>query len=106
MMRLGLKDRYFTLTLAVSIISVLAILGVLQYRWSTQVSQANEAQIGANLRSLMMDWHFDLFRDFSTIAVALQVGPDSGARDDWHDYLARYEEWQNSADNPEVIENV
>src|SRR5690242_11908784 len=100
------KNRYFAFTLGAAIVSVLVILGVLQYRWSNQVSEANEAQIGANLRSLMMDWHFDLFRDFSSIAVALQVGPDSGARDDWRDYLGRYMEWQNTALNPEIVQSV
>lgn len=106
MIKSGFKDRYFTLGLAGAIISVLIILGILQYRWSNQVSEANEAQIGANLRSLMMDWHFDLFRDFSSIAVALQVGPDSGARDNWKDYLARYAEWQDSTSDPGIVDNV
>jgi len=106
MVRSGFRDRYFTLGLSAAIVSVLVILAVLQYRWSNQVSAANETQIGANLRSLMMDWHFDLFRDFSAIAVALQVGPDSGARDDWHDYLARYRDWQDFADDPEIVKSV
>src|SRR5947209_9227886 len=106
MMKRGLKDRYFTLGLGAAIVLVLVVLGVLQYRWSNQISEANEAQIGANLRSLMLDWHFDLFRDFSAIAVGLQVGPDSGARDDWRDYLARYEEWRESATDPEIVQSV
>src|SRR5437868_927635 len=100
------KDRYLTLGLALAIVSVLVILAVLQYRWSNQVSEANEAQIGSNLRSLMTDWHFDLFRDFSSIAVSLQVGPDSGARDDWRDYVARYKEWQQSANHRELVKDA
>jgi two-component system, OmpR family, sensor histidine kinase SenX3 len=105
-MRSLVKDRYLTLGLALAIVAVLVILAVLQYRWSNQVSEANEAQIGSNLRSLMTDWHFDLFRDFSSIAVSLQVGPDSGARNDWRDYLGRYKEWQQSATHREIVKDV
>jgi signal transduction histidine kinase len=44
----------------------------------------------------MMKWHSDLYVEFSAICTAMQVGPDSGARDTWNDYLERYVEW-NSA---------
>jgi signal transduction histidine kinase len=87
-------------------VAVLIILATLQYRWSTQVGEANEAQIGANLQALLMDWQMDLFREFSGIAIALQVGPDSGARDDWPDYLDRYGEWIRTADHPDLVESI
>lgn len=50
-------------------------------------------RIGAELDSLMMKWHSDLYAEFSAICTAIQVGPDSGARDTWNDYLERYVEW-------------
>jgi signal transduction histidine kinase len=105
-MRSELKDRYLPLGLGVAIVAVLAILAVLQYRWSNQVSEANETQIGTTLQASMTDWHFDLFRELSTIAVSLQVGPDSGARDDWQDYLGRYREWRDASGSPEVVRDV
>jgi len=50
-------------------------------------------RMGAELESLMMKWHSDLYGEFSAICTAMQVGPDSGARDTWEDYFARYLEW-------------
>jgi signal transduction histidine kinase len=105
-MKLFSKPQGILSPLVMAMLAVLIILAVLQYRWSMQVGEANEAQIGANLQALLMDWHMDLFREFSGIAIALQVGPDSGARDDWPDYLDRYAEWARTADHPDLIENV
>ena len=50
-------------------------------------------RMGAELESLMTKWHSDLYSEFSAICIAMQVGPDSGARDSWNDYLERYVEW-------------
>lgn len=86
--------------------AVLVTLGVLQYRWSEEVSKADETRLGDSLHSLLMDWHLDFFREFSAIAVDLQVGPDAGAHDNWRDYLQRYGEWRLTADHPGLIDKV
>ena len=85
---------------------LLVIMGVLQYRWNTQIRQATEVRMGADLESAMMKWHLDLYGEFSAICVALQIGPDSGARDSWDDYLPRYVEWIRAASDPASIENL
>ena len=72
---------------------LLAAVAILQYRWSNEASRADEVRIGTELASLMMKWHSDLYGEFSAICTAIQVGPDSGARDTWKDYLDRYVEW-------------
>jgi signal transduction histidine kinase len=72
---------------------LLSAVAGLQYRWTNEASRADEMRIGAELESLMMKWHGDLYGEFSAICTAIQVGPDSGARDTWNDYLERYVEW-------------
>ena len=72
---------------------LLTAVAVLQYRWTNEASRADEIRIGAELESQMMKWHGDLYGEFSAICTAIQVGPDSGARDTWNDYLERYVEW-------------
>ncbi len=74
-------------------VGLLATVAVLQFRWTTEASRADEMRIGAELESLMTKWHGDLYGEFSAICVAMQVGPDVGARDTWNDYLERYVEW-------------
>jgi signal transduction histidine kinase len=83
---------------------LLVILGALNYRWGLQIKRAAEMQVGADLESAMIKWHLDFYGEFSTVCVALQIGPDSGERDSWEDYLHRYTRWgrattsENSAD--------
>ena len=87
------------------IVVLLSIIAVLQYRWNDQIRKATEARMGAELESSMINWHLDLYGEFSAICVALQVGPDSGARDRWDDYLQRYKDWRQ-ASTPGLIENI
>jgi len=75
---------------------LLAAIAILQYRWTNEASRADELRIGAELESLMMKWHSDLYGEFSAICTAIQVGPDAGARDTWNDYLERYVAWNNA----------
>src|SRR6267378_2886256 len=96
--------------------SLLVMVAALQYRWTKQLSEATEARIGSTLQPLMMRWHLDFYGELSAICVALQVGPDSGARDNWNDYLRRYvdlshapmnhESVENFYANPDLVENV
>src|ERR1700745_125154 len=85
---------------------LLVIVATLQYRWATQLSAATEVRIGSNLQSLMTRWHRDLYDELSAVCVALQVGPDSGARDGWNDYLQRYAEWTHNGITSEVAEGA
>ncbi len=77
-------------------VALLGVVAFLQYRWTWEVSNAEEVQIGSSLESLMRKWHNDLYGEFSAICIAMQVGPDSGARDTWADYLDRYVEWNDA----------
>src|SRR5215471_1725456 len=73
--------------------SLLIMVGVLQYRWTKELSVATEARIGSTLQPMILGWHLDFYSELSAICVALQVGPDAGAHDAWNDYLQRYAEW-------------
>jgi signal transduction histidine kinase len=86
--------------------SVLIIVGILQYRWTKQLSAASEARLGTPLQPLMIGWHLDFYGELSAICVALQVGPDSGARDNWDDFLHRYVNWSHVRVNPASVENI
>ena len=85
---------------------LLAIIAALQYRWTAEVTGVNEFRVGRDLESVMIKWHLDLYREFSAICVALQVGPDSGAHDRWKDYLERYIKWSRSEQNQNSVVNL
>jgi len=79
---------------------------IMQYRWNQQIRRAAETGLGASLESVMVEWHLNLYRELSTICIALQVGPDSGAHNHWNDYLLRFEAWRLAAGGKGVAENI
>src|ERR1700741_3794018 len=85
---------------------LLIMVAVLHYRGTKQLSVATEARIGNTLQPLIMRWHLDFYGELSAICVALQVGPDSGARDNWNDYLRRYIDWSHAPMSHELVENI
>jgi len=95
-----------SLLLPVGMTVLLIIVAVLQYRWTTQLNEATEVRVGSNLQSSMMAWNLDFYGELSAICIALQVGPDSGARDSWDDYLQRYAEWSRAETGPDSLENI
>jgi len=87
------------------IAGLLGAIAVLQYRWTEQLSAAMESRVGTDLYSSMTQWNLDFYGRLSDICVALQVGPDSGARDIWNDFLQRYVVWSRK-DGEQTIENI
>jgi hypothetical protein len=89
-------------TIAVSIV----ILSTLQYRWSSEIRKDAEIRVGTELESTMMKWHLDFYSEISAICNVLQIGPDSGARDRWEDYLHRYTQWSHARNSDDPMESI
>jgi signal transduction histidine kinase len=102
-MKLLIKERAFTTGMIILAVVVVIVLGVLQYRWSNQVSEATSIRLADSLQMSMINWHLDFFRDFSEICIAMRVEPDSGAQNDWNQYLRRFDEWKKSTAHPDLV---
>src|ERR1700680_3195451 len=102
-MKLLIKERAFTAGMIVVAVVVVIVLGVLQYRWSNQVSEATSIRLADSLQMSMINWHLDLFRVFSEVCVALRVDPDSSTQDDWAQYARRFEDWKKTTANPNLV---
>ena len=89
-----------------SIAVLLAIAAALEYRWSTEIKRAEQVRVATDLESVMIKWHLDFYGEFSTACVALQIGPDSGQRDSWEDYLHRYTQWSRAEDNSSSVTHL
>jgi signal transduction histidine kinase len=102
-MKLHIKEREFSTVMIVLAVLVVIVLGLLQYRWSNQVSEATSIRLADSLQMSMINWHLDFFRVFSEICVALRVDSDSGERDEWGQYARRYADWKKTTANPNVV---
>src|SRR5580693_1986520 len=81
-MKLHIKEREFSTVIIILAVVVVIVLGVLQYRWSNQVSEATSIRLADSLQMSMINWHLDFFRVFSEVCVALRVDPDSNTHED------------------------
>ncbi len=100
--KFAIKERAFTTAMVVLATVVVIVLGVLQYRWSNQVSEATSIRLADSLQMSMINWHLDFFRDFSEVCVAMQVGPVGLPESDWNQYALRFAEWQKVTAHPDL----
>jgi signal transduction histidine kinase len=102
-MKLPIKEREFSTVIIILAVIVVIVLGVLQYRWSNQVSEATSIRLADSLQMSMINWHLDFFRVFSEICVAMRVDPDSSTQDDWAQYARRFADWKKTTGNPNLV---
>ena len=102
-MKMPIKEREFSTVIIILAVIVVIVLGVLQYRWSNQVSEATSIRLADSLQMSMINWHLDFFRVFSEVCVALRVDPDSSTQEDWAQYARRYADWKKTTANPNLV---
>jgi len=105
-MRLMIKERAFTTGMIILAVVVVIVLGVLQYRWSNQVSEATSIRLADSLEMSMVNWHLDFFRDFSEICIAMRVDPEAGPQGDWNQYARRFDDWKKSTAHPNLVSGL
>jgi signal transduction histidine kinase len=105
-MKLLIKQRAFTTGMIILAVVVVIVLGVLQYRWSNQVSEATGIRLADSLQMSMINWHLDFFRDFSEICIAMRIEPETGARNTWNQYGQRFAEWKKTTAHPDLVSGV
>ena len=105
-MKLPIKEREFSTVIIILAVIVVIVLGVLQYRWSGQVSEATSIRLADSLQMSMINWHLDFFRALSEICVALRVDSDAGAAADSSLYAARYADWKKATANPGLVTGI
>ncbi len=100
------RDRVILSAIIGVLIVALFWLGILLYRWSLQVSEVTRLRVGVGLQAMMTDWQLEFYRRISETPIALQVGPDSGAHDDWKDYSERYRRHIRQTADPGLVKDV
>src|SRR5579862_1580705 len=105
-MKLPMKERAFTTVMIILATTVVIVLAALQYRWSNQVSEATSTRLADSLQMSLINWHQDLFRDFSEICVAMRYDQVSGAKADWGQYARSFLEWKKTTAHPELVSSI
>lgn len=105
-MKLPFKERTVSRAVVIPSAIIVAALAVLQYRWSTRVSEATAVRLADSLQMSMMNLQKDFFRYFSEIGLALRIDPVEDAPGDVDQYVRRFAEWKAVAKYPQLVSNV
>lgn len=92
--------------LLVSTALVVIILGIAQFYWSRQVSNATSIRLADSLQMSLTNWHIDLHRELSAICSALRVPPPGTNGADLPEYARRLAEWRTSAAHPALVSSL
>ena len=104
-MKLHLKERVLPAAVVVTTVVVI-MLAVLQYRWSTEVSEATGVRLADTLQLSMINWHLDFLRNFAEVSLTMRVDPEQGAIGDLSQYARRVAEWKAVARYPDLVAHV
>jgi signal transduction histidine kinase len=100
------KARTISMAVVIPSAIIVAALAVIEYRWSTRVSEATAVRLADSLQMSMMNWQKDFFRYFSEIGLALRIDPVEDAPGDVDRYVRRFAEWKAVAKYPKLVSNV
>jgi signal transduction histidine kinase len=93
-----------TLALITTTAAVVVALAVIQYRWNQEASDATGVRLADSLQLSMINWHLDLFRNLSEVALTIRV-PEEPEGLTEH-YARRFDEWRSIARYPELVANL
>jgi signal transduction histidine kinase len=105
-MKVPFKERSISTAIVIPSAIIVAALAVLQFRWSTRISEATAVRLADSLQMSMMNWQKDFFRYFSEIGLALRIDPVEDAPGDTGQYVRRFAEWKAVAKYPKLVSNV
>src|SRR5215475_3961726 len=103
-MKLPSKKSVLWPAVVCALAAVLVTLGVLQYRWSTEISEAAKSRMRADLIRSMIDFREDFLRELASVAVALQPNYSYGT--DLDSYAREFANWRRTASYPGLVQDV
>src|ERR1700689_401034 len=104
-MKLPFKERSISTAIVIPSAIIVAALALLQYRWSTRISEATGVRLADSLQMSMMNWQKDFLRYFSEIGLALRIDPVEDTPGDTGQYVRRFAEWKAVAKYPNLVSN-
>jgi signal transduction histidine kinase len=104
-MKISFKEHTISTVVVIPSAIIVVALAVLQYRWSSRVSEATAIRLADSLQMSMMNWQKDFFRCFSEIGQALRIDPIDDQSADVGQYVRRFAEWKAAAKYPNVVSN-
>ena len=105
-MKLPPKECVYSVAIVIALAAVLLVLAVVQYRWSSQVSEVAGVRMKANLQASLMGFRQDLYRELSAACLPLQLGSLNTAEERWPQYAQQFKQWSRTAAHPALVADL
>lgn len=86
--------------------AILVVLAVLQYRWISQVSEADRERIQASLENSVRQFRQEYSRELLNLCLASEPRPGQVAEHDWSGVTERLENWLQVSPYPGLVSQV
>jgi signal transduction histidine kinase len=104
MRRLGDTKLYLIVISAIA--AAVCVLGFLQYRWTTEISTAEQQRLTKILTKSVRQFDQQFAYDFERLGESFEIDPTEPADTIDARILARYVEWQRSTTRPDLLAGV
>ncbi len=106
MVKSEVKERIFRWIAVPALSAVLAVLAVLQYKWSGQVSTATMTQIQSNLETSLLGFRQDVGRELTSPCLEIRAGMDASPKPNSAQIKEQFRHWQQTAAHPNLVQAV
>jgi len=106
MAKTEIKERLFRWIAVPALAAVLAILAVLQYRWSGQVSTATRQQMQAALENSLMGFRQDVSRELASACMEIKSALDASPTVSPSQLKEQFSHWQQTAAHPNLVQDI
>src|SRR5437588_8201880 len=106
MVKSEVKGRIFRWIAVPALAAVLAILAVLQYKWSGQVSTATMTQIQSNLETSLLGFRQDVGRELTSPCLEIRAALDASSKSNPAQIKEQFRHWQQTAAHPNLVQDI
>jgi signal transduction histidine kinase len=100
------RERLFRWVAVPALAAVLALLAVLQYHWSAQVSTATRTRIQSSLENSLMLFRQDVTREIASVCLETRAALDASPKVNPSQIKEQFTHWQQTAAHPNLVQNI
>ena len=98
-----MKRSWTTILLIAGLVGLLVLLGVLQYRWMTQIGKSDSEKAHKQVQEATDRFAADFNREIQNAYFNFQTDGESWKSKDWASFNERYDFWREKTSYPDLI---
>ena len=94
------------LIVIVAIAAAVCVLGVIQYRWTSEISRAEQERLKAVLATSVRNFNQEFAYDFERLDESFEIDPEAPASTIHARVLRQYSDWVRTTSHPDLLAGV